>query len=74
MWTSAFWKGAGERGIKTFAQSLLAGFVVTLPIVEQPWLPALGVAATATVLSLLTSIGNASFTAGEEPAAADRGE
>jgi len=67
LFTLAFWKGAGERAIKTFAQSLLGGFTVTAPIVEQPWLIALGVAATATLLSLLTSIGTADFVAGRTP-------
>ena len=66
MWTAAFWKGAAERAIKTFAQALLAGLVISVPIGELPWLVALGTAATATVLSLLTSIASADFVAGRQ--------
>lgn len=65
IWTLLFWKGAGERAIKTFAQTLAAAFIVTAPIVEQPWLVALGLAATSAVLSVLTSIGTADFVAGD---------
>lgn len=64
MFSLAWLKGAAERAIKTFAQSLIAGFVISAPIAEQPWLVALGTAATAAVLSLLTSIGSADFVAG----------
>jgi hypothetical protein len=66
IWTLAFWMGAGERAIKTFAQTELAvfGVGVLVPIVELPWLPGLGMGVTAALLSVLTSIGNADFTAG----------
>lgn len=68
MWTLAFWKGAGERAIKTFAQSVLAVIGVgVLGIHEVDWIAALSVAALATLASLLTSIGNADFTAGQKP-------
>lgn len=68
MWTLAFWKGAGERAIKTFAQSVLAVIGVgVLGIHEVDWIAALSVAALATLASLLTSIGNADFTAGQTP-------
>lgn len=74
IWTSEFWKGSGERGVKTFAQVFVA--VATLGVgadavgasaglADVGWIDALSVAAAATVLSVATSIGNASFTAGE---------
>lgn len=66
MFTIEFWKGAGERALKTFAQALLSGLIIGTAIVEQPWLVALGTAATATVLSLLTSLTMPAFTAGEK--------
>ena len=58
MWTADFWKRAGERAVKTFAQSLVAslGVGAAVPIWELGWSEALGIAATATVLSALTSI------------------
>ena len=71
IWTVAFWKGAGERSFKTFAQSLVAIIGVgTLGLLDVDWPAALSVAALAAVVSLLTSIGNADFTAG--PEAGDR--
>lgn len=68
IWTLAFWKGAGERAIKTFAQ-VLAGYIVvgTTGLLEVDWVTALSVAGAATFASLLTSIGNAEFTAGVVP-------
>lgn len=70
--TKAFWKGAFERAVKTFAQAFVA--VLTLSVGSElvpsvglegvPWLEALSIAAMATVLSVMTSIGNADFTAG----------
>ena len=71
IWTIAFWKGAGERAFKTFAQSLVAIIGVgTLGLLDVDWPAALSVAALAAVVSLLTSVGNANFTAG--PEAGDR--
>jgi hypothetical protein len=64
IWTKQFWKGAAERAIKTFAQALGAILIVGTPIFEIDFGQGLGIAATATVLSLLTSIGNPEFTAG----------
>lgn len=65
MLTIAFWKGAGERAIKTAAQTLLAVIGTgTLGILDVDWLQALSVTALATIASVLTSIGNAGFTAG----------
>jgi len=77
IWTSAFWKGAAERGIKTMAQTLAAYFVIGVTgVLEFEWLPALSITAAAGVASLLTSIGNADFVAGKAievtPATADK--
>lgn len=74
MLTKTFWKGAGERAVKTFFQVFVAVLVagvgseaigVTAGISDVSWLDALSVAALATLLSVATSIGNADFTAGE---------
>lgn len=58
MFTSLFWKDSAERAVKTFAQALLALFVVApnTPLLAFDWPSALGLAATATVISFLTSI------------------
>lgn len=65
IWTKAFWKGAAERAIKTAAQSLTAVFVIGVPIFDLDVVGGLAIAGTATVASILTSIGNADFTAGQ---------
>lgn len=65
LWTSDFWKGASERLIKTFAQTLVGFFVVgTTGLLDVDWPAAVSVAGAAALASLLTSIGNADFTAG----------
>jgi hypothetical protein len=56
MFTLAFWKDAAERAVKTFAQSLLALLTVGATITSIDWVSALEISATATVLSLLTSV------------------
>lgn len=73
MWTKAFWKGLGERAIKTFFQAGVAAVVtggaeaVAGQGVESVnWLSVGSVALLATILSVATSIGNADFTAGTE--------
>lgn len=65
IWSRDFWQGAGERALKTFAQALAAVIGAgAVGIMDVDWPQALSVAALATALSLLTSIGNADFTAG----------
>lgn len=65
IWTKDFWLGASERALKTFAQALAAVIGAgAVGIMDVDWPQALSVAALATALSLLTSIGNADFTAG----------
>jgi hypothetical protein len=62
LFTLAFLKGAGERAIKTAAQTLAGYFVIgTTGVLEFEWVAALSVTAAAAVASLLTSIGNADF-------------
>lgn len=56
MRTKAFWIDTAERAVKTFAQALLAVLVVGVPVWEIDWLAALGIALTATIMSVLTSI------------------
>jgi hypothetical protein len=70
MWTKAFWKGLGERAIKTFFQSgvaavATAGIEAGVGGVDSVnWISVGSVALLATILSVATSIGNADFTAG----------
>ena len=56
--TVAFWKSAGERAIKTFAQAAIAviGTDQLISVLDVNWPQVAGVAALAAVLSLLTSI------------------
>lgn len=51
-----FWLDLVERAIKTFAQALLATLTVGVPIWDLSWIEGLGIAATATVISILTSL------------------
>ena len=51
-----FWVAAGERAVKTFAQSLVALFAAGVTILNIDWQQGLAVAATAALVSVLTSI------------------
>jgi len=69
IFTKLFWKGAGERAIKTFFQTFVAvvgvtGVGSTLGIGSVNWLTDASIATVAAILSIATSIGNADFTAG----------
>jgi Na+-driven multidrug efflux pump len=76
IWSKAFWKGAGERAIKTFLEVFVPTFLAALGATAEgvldawtaPWLVAAqtasGLALGATVISLLISVMNADFTAG----------
>lgn len=68
IWTKQFWKGAGERAIKTFFQTFVALVGTTAVIVQEvDWTLTVSGSILATILSVATSIGNAEFTAGEKP-------
>lgn len=57
MYSSVFWKATFERAVKTLAQSLIAVLAVgQTTILTVDWAQAGAVAATATVLSVLSSI------------------
>lgn len=72
MLTAAFWRGAAERAVKTFAQSLLAALAVGgIGFGDVDWGRILSVAGVAALVSLLTSLTNPGFVAGEAPAATD---
>ena len=65
--TPEFWRGASERAIKTFCQSLLAVLTTgAVGILDVDWPGALSAAALATLVSLLTSVSQAEFTAGAD--------
>ena len=51
-----WWKAAGVRAIKTFAQALIACIGTGAAWLEVNWSYALSVAAVAAILSLLTSL------------------
>jgi len=56
MFTRAFWAGAFERAVKTFAQALLAGLGIGTGLFHVDWLTVLDMAAGATLVSVLTSL------------------
>ena len=53
---TTFWAGAAERAVKTATQTLAALLVTGTVIWSVDWAQALGVTATATLLSVLTSL------------------
>ena len=64
MWTLDFWKDTAERAIKTFAQAFIAGLTAgAVGILDVPWLDVLSVSALVTLLSVLTSVASAPFSA-----------
>ena len=52
----SFWAGACERAVKTCAQTLLSVLTVGSVVWGLDWGQALGLAATAVVVSVLTSV------------------
>ena len=64
-----WFKAAGIRALKTFAQTLLATIPVGISVVEVEWFTCLGIAALAAILSLLTSL--AGLPEAESPVRAD---
>ena len=51
-----WWKAAGIRAVKTFAQALIACIGTGAALLEVDWGYALSVATVAAILSLLTSL------------------
>lgn len=77
IWSKAFWQGAGERAVKTFAQAFVAVFGVGtavevggVTLSGETWLLALVSGLAAAFLSVCTSIASPGFTAGETALAA----
>lgn len=59
MTSVAFWKATGERGVKTFAQTLAALLVADgTDLLNSAWVARLSVAGMAALVSVLTSIGS----------------
>lgn len=56
IWTLKWWKAAGERALRTFAQVLLSMLTVGQAVTEVDWLGCLSIAATGAIISVLTSI------------------
>lgn len=52
-----WWKAAGIRALKTFAQTAVAMITVGSAVTDVDWIAVLSVSATAAVASVLTSIG-----------------
>ncbi|KQB85016.1 holin [Corynebacterium oculi] len=74
MWTKGFWVDTVERAIKTLAQALIAVLAVGTPIYDLAWGESLGIAATAAVISVLTSIVSVGVGETDTAAALPRGE
>lgn len=51
-----WWKAAGVRALKTFAQTAVAMITVGSAVTDVDWIAVLSVSATAAVASMLTSI------------------
>mgnify|MGYP000173821378 CR=1 FL=1 len=57
MTSTAFWRAAAERAVRTFAQALIAVLGVgATSVLDVDWPGALSAAALAALLSLLTSV------------------
>lgn len=62
MWSTSFWRATSERALRTFAQALAALIGAgAVNIIDIDWPASIGIAATAALLSVLTSIGAADF-------------
>nr|DAV54705.1 MAG TPA: holin [Caudoviricetes sp.] len=59
---ASFWSGVRDRAIKTFAQVLVSTLTVGVGILDINWKGALGLTATAVLISVLTSIADAKET------------
>lgn len=67
-----FWLASGERAVKTLAQTLVALIGTNaVGVMDLDWAQILGVAATATVLSILTSVASNGLGANVGPSLTD---
>ena len=72
MYDLRFWKAAGERAIKTLAQTLVALIGTSaVSIIDLDWAQMLGVSFTATVLSILSSVASSNLGKNPGPSLAD---
>lgn len=72
MFDQRFWIATAERAIKTFAQALIALIGTQMVnIVSLDWPQMLGAAATAALVSVLTSLVSANFGPNPGPSLAD---
>jgi len=72
MYDLRFWKAAGERAVKTLAQTLVALIGTSaVSIIDLDWAQMLGVSLTATVLSILSSVASANIGKNPGPSLAD---
>jgi len=77
IWSAAFWKGAGERAVQTFAQTFLASVVVITgaevvtpaEFIAAPWATAATTAGLAAAVSLVVYVGAAASDVRSPPAA-----
>ena len=68
MLEKSFWVNAGERAVRTFAQSLLAVIGIgALGIADIDWAQALSVGAVAALASVLTSLAALSVGPSDSP-------
>lgn len=56
LFNKTWWKAAGVRAIKTFAQTMLVNLIIGVPFFDMQWLYALSVSVGAALVSLLTSL------------------
>ena len=68
MWTRIFWIDAADRAARTFAQALLATITIGDAVYSVDWHAGLGIAVTATIASVLTSIATSKVGASGTPA------
>lgn len=68
MWTRIFWIDAADRAARTFAQALLATITIGDAVYSVDWQAGLGIAVTAAIASILTSIATSKVGASGTPA------
>jgi hypothetical protein len=73
MWTRSFWLATAERALKSLAQCLVGLWIgdSAFDLIQVDWRHALGLAAGAAALSVLTSIVSAPIGAAGSPSLVD---